>query len=84
MAVVNFTLPKTLERRIGETLKEKGFASKAEFFRFAAVHFLDVINRPIVSEQERFEYLTDALREEVLLRYREKKLPLLEEQLGQL
>lgn len=84
MAIVNFMLPRTLERRIGDTLKEKGFASKAEFFRFAAVHFLDVLNKPIVSEHERFAYLTDALHEEIALRYHGKKLSSLEEQLGKL
>ncbi len=84
MAIANFTLPKTLERRIANTLKEKGFASKAEFFRFAAIHFMDVLHRPIVSEQERFDYLTGALREEITVRYRGKKLPSLEEQLAEL
>lgn len=40
MSVVNFTLPKPLEQRIVEAIKQHGFASKAEFFRIAAMNFL--------------------------------------------
>lgn len=82
MAIVNFSLPKTLERRISSSIKEKGFASKAEFFRFAAVHFLDVIHKPFASEDERMEYLTSALARELRERFHNKKLPSAREQLA--
>lgn len=84
MAIVNFALPKTLERRIAQTIREKGFASKAEFFRFAAVHFLDVVNKPFANEDERLEYLTAAIARELRERYRGKKLPSAKEQLADL
>lgn len=81
MAIVNFAIPPVLDKRIGTTIKEKGFASKAEFFRFAAVYFMDVINKPFVSEDERTDYLVDALHSELTRRFRGKRLPSVREQL---
>ncbi len=82
MTVINFAVPKTLEKRIDKTIREKGFASKAEFFRFAAVHFLDVVQRPIVSEDDRFSFLTKALRREVAKKYKGKNIPSITKQLA--
>lgn len=81
MAIVNFSIPKTLEKRVQEVIKTKGFASKAEFFRFAAVFFMDVVDKPYISEDERFDYLSQAIRKEVVQQYKNKKIPSLEEQL---
>lgn len=82
MAIVNFSLPRTLENRIFEAIRKKGFTSKAEFFRFAAMYFLDVIDKPFSNEDDRFEYLTRTITKELRARYRGKKLPSLEEQLA--
>jgi len=82
MAIVNFTIPKNLEKRIASTVRERGFASKAEFFRFAAIYFMDILQKRAESEEERFEYLTKVLQEEISERYRGKKLPSLREQLA--
>lgn len=82
MAIVNFSLPKTLENRIFEVIRQKGFTSKAEFFRFAAMYFLDVIDKPFSNEDERLEYLTKTITKELRARYHGKKLPSLEEQLA--
>lgn len=84
MAIVNFSVPKTLERRVGQIIKEKGFSSKAEFFRFAAIYFMDVADKPFASEDERFDYLTEAIREEVVRKFHGKKLPSAREQLADL
>ncbi len=46
MAIINFSVPTTLNNRIKKTVKEKGFASKAEFFRFAALYALGSIAPP--------------------------------------
>ena len=43
MSVVNFTIPNTLEERIKNIIKVKWFASKAEFFRYAAMNFLEIL-----------------------------------------
>ncbi|MEK7084858.1 MAG: ribbon-helix-helix domain-containing protein [Patescibacteria group bacterium] len=40
MSVVNFTVTKPLEKKIKETIKTHGFNSKAEFFRFAALAYI--------------------------------------------
>lgn len=84
MAIVNFAIPPALDRRIGSTMKEKGFASKAEFFRFAAVYFMDVINKPFANEDDRTEHLTATLRSELARRFRGKCLPSAREQLKDL
>ena len=44
--VVNFSVPKNLERQIVKTVRSKGFASKAEFFRFAALFLLGNLGQP--------------------------------------
>lgn len=81
MAIVNFAIPPALDRRIGSTIREKGFASKAEFFRFAAVYFMDIIDKPFISEDERTEFLTNTLRTELTRRFRGKRLPSARDQL---
>jgi len=63
-------------------MKQKGFASKAEFFRFAAIYFIDILERRAGNEEERLEYLTEYLQKEISQRYRGQKLPSLKEQLA--
>lgn len=82
MSVVNFSIPKRLEKRVEETIREKGFASKAEFFRFAAVYFIDILDRKTKNEDERLEYLTNVLQNEISETYRGKKIASLKEQLA--
>ena len=41
MPIVNFFIPKNLDDRIRDIIKEKGFATKAEFFRYCAVRYID-------------------------------------------
>lgn len=41
MSIINFAIPQTLEKRAGQTIKENGFAIKAEFFRSAAIYFIE-------------------------------------------
>lgn len=40
-----------------------------------------IINKPTTSEDERFDYLSNALKEEIIKQFRGKKLPTAEEQL---
>ena len=84
MAVINFAVPKVLQKRIDKTIKEKGFASKAEFFRFAAVQLLDTIQRPVASEDDRFLALTQAMKREIAKKYKGKDIPDVEKQLADL
>ncbi len=84
MSIVNFSIPLSLEKRISEIIKKKGFGSKAEFFRFAAIYFIDVVDKPISEEEERFSYLSDALTREVLAKYQGKKAVSVRDQLRNL
>ena len=47
MSIVNFSVPQTLEKQIHAVVKQRGFASKAEFFRCAAVHYIKMMSEPI-------------------------------------
>ena len=82
MAIVNFSIPKNLEKRVVETVKQKGFASKAEFFRFAAVYFMDILGGRAGSEESRLKNLTEALEQELSERPYAKRLPSAREQLA--
>ena len=84
MSIVNFTIPKALEHRVNQITKQKGFASRAEFFRFAAIYFMDVIEKPFASEDERFSYLAREVSREISRQYRGKKMPSIREQLADL
>jgi metal-responsive CopG/Arc/MetJ family transcriptional regulator len=42
MSAVTISIPSTLEDRIKQAIQKKGFASKAELFRFAIIRYLDV------------------------------------------
>ena len=82
MSNINFSIPKTLEKQVEQVVKQKGFSNKAEFFRFAAINFINIVNKLEVDEEERFNYLTKALSQEVVKKYRGKKIPLLKKQLA--
>ena len=84
MSIVNFAVPKQLEKRVEKTIKQKGFASKAEFFRFAALYFINTIEAPRESEEERFVRLTDALKKEIPKKIKGEKILSLKQQLADL
>ena len=81
MAIVNFSIPKNLEKRVEKTINQKGFASKAEFFRFSAIYFMDILGRRAGSEEDRFKHLTRVLQQELSERYRGKRISSVSEQL---
>jgi len=80
MSIVNFSIPRVLERRVEKTIKEKGFVSKAEFFRMAAMYFLEADTLPM-NEEKRLHYLTDAIKQEVIQKYHGKRIPSVRKQL---
>lgn len=43
---------------------------------------IDIVKKPTASEDERFDYLCNALQEEIIKQFRGKKLPTADEQLG--
>jgi len=60
MSIVNFTVSEPLEKKIEKALRETGFQSKAELFRFAVINYLNNLDRQM-SETEEFTYLTSRL-----------------------
>lgn len=83
MSIVNFAVPTPLEKKISQAMKEQGFVSKAEFFRFAAIHFIHHI-RDNKKPDDEFERAMNGLSSAVHKRFHGKKLPSLEEQFSDL
>ncbi len=81
MAIVDFTVPKNMQKRVEEIIKIKGFASKAEFFRFATIYFIDILENRQKNEEEHFEKLTGLLSREILEHYENKDISFLKKQL---
>jgi len=84
MAIVNFSIPQTLERKIKEVVKNKGFASKAELFRFAVIKYLDETELLPLARNPRIGALSTELERELLARTGKSPLPSLEKQLERL
>ena len=82
MPIINFNIKKPLEKKVEKTIKEQGFASKAEFFRFAALHYMNSVGPDI--SQEEYEKSIRALKSALKKKYRDKKLPSLEKQLSEI
>ena len=83
MSIVNFEVPKPLEKKITQTMKERGIVSKAEFFRFAAFHFIDHLNEMRHTNDE-YEKVMNTLSTAIQTRYQKKRLPSLEKQFSDL
>jgi len=81
MPIINFTIPKILEKRVDTVIKVKGFTTKAEFFRFAAMSFIETNEKESISKDERIACLTDAISKEVIRKYKNKKVPAIRKQL---
>ena len=81
MAIINFKITKPLEKKIMETIKRQGFNSTAEFFRFAAMQFIEK-NDPVVSDDDKLAYLTNELEKTLNAKLGNKKLPSLEKQIS--
>lgn len=87
MSVVNFSIPKPLAQRIAEAIRLQGFASKAEFFRFAAMGALRMFRNPLVSVSsidDDFAMAEEELASTIRRKFKGKKLPSLREQLADL
>ena len=82
MAIVNFEVPAALDRRIKKTIKERGFASKAEFFRMAAFNYF--IKDPDQQDRDEINKLTKEISRLVEVKFRGKKIPSVRDQLANL
>lgn len=84
MSIVNFSIPRTLEQKVKQTVKEKGFMSKAEFFRFTAIKYIDEASKLPLDDNPRIAYLTSALEDLLKRKFKRGKLPSVEKQLSKL
>ena len=75
MAVINFTIPARLESNVQRAIRKNGFASRAEFFRMAAVNYL----QQDLDIKDQINMLTKAIAQEIELRYKGKKIPPVED-----
>lgn len=83
MSIVNFAVPIPLEKKISQAMKEQGFVSKAEFFRFAAIHFIHHIQDD-KKKDDGYKKVMNNLSNALHKRFHGKKLPSLEEQFSDL
>lgn len=81
MSIVNFAIPKSLEHRVKSVIRKKGFPSKAEFFRFTALRYLDDIESLPFDKNPRISALSEALERELLSKIGSKSLLSVREQL---
>lgn len=81
MAIVNFAVKKPLDQKIKKAVEEYGFNSKAEFFRIAAINFLQSENKRI-DENEKMKYLASELRMTIIGNIGNKKFLSLKKQLS--
>ncbi len=84
MPIVNFSIPQNLETKVNKIIIAKGFSSKAEFFRLSAIFFIETMEKPAFSEEDRFNYLTKSVTNEIIARYKNKKIPSLKDQLAEI
>ncbi len=84
MAIVNFSIPKTLEAKVHEVIKKRGFASKAELFRFAVIHYIDETEKYPLDNNPRITRLTQELERELSAKLSNGPLPSLKKQLDRL
>ncbi len=82
MAIINFVIPPALDKQVKATIKKRGFASKAEFFRMAAFNYLQVNTED--DDLAQLNALTKAISQEVDRKFKGKKLPSAREQLANL
>ena len=82
--IVNFTIPDTLNKQVQAAIMKKGFASKAEFFRFAAIKALETSNRSFRNADEEIDFLSEQIGKHVARLMKNKKLPSAREQLKNL
>lgn len=78
MSIINFSIPKSLDTRLKETVKKKGFPSKAELFRYALIRYLDEFgNHPVgarsLDENPRIAALSDEVEQIVVSGLARKK-----------
>ncbi len=84
MSIVNFSITKPLEKKVNQAIKMNGYASKAEFFRFAALSYIQNIVKQKEPSDAEYERSMDDLAQALQKAYVKKPFPSLEEQVADL
>ncbi len=84
MSIVNFSVPATLEKRIAETIREKGFPSKAELFRFVQITNHRETKMFPLDNNKKIASLSRQLDEELRKKVGSKQLPSLKKQMARI
>ncbi len=84
MSIVNFSIPKVLERRIKNVMTRKGFPSKAELFRFAVMRYVDDVEQMPLDNNHKIAALSQQLEEQLNNKIDPKSLPSIKKQLSKL
>lgn len=82
MSIVNFAVTRPLEKKINQTIKEQGFTSKAEFFRFVTLLYLSRPQPLAAIEETAYQKSVSTLKIALRKRLVMKKLPSLHNQLA--
>ncbi len=81
MTIINFSVTDPLAKKINKIIKEWGFVSKAEFFRFIALNFIDRHEKKLLSKDQEIAYLSEKMEQIIKEKFKGKKLPSLNKQL---
>ena len=82
MSIVNFSIPQALNEKIQKTINDQGFSSKAEFFRFAAIYFMQNFQQK--NQEEKYNETMQELSMKLQEKFKNKEIPSLEEQFADL
>lgn len=84
MSIINFAVAEPLEQKINNAVKEYGFASKAEFFRFLAINFFNTNQSLPLDNDSEIACLVDKIEKAANERFGGKTLPSIKDQLANL
>ncbi len=84
MSIINFAVAEPLEQKINSAVKEYGFASKAEFFRFLAINFFNTNKSLPLDNDFEIAYLVDKIEKAANEKFGGKILPSIKDQLADL
>lgn len=84
MTIVNFSITEPLAKKVNRVIKEWGFSSKAEFFRFIAINFVESSERRRIKEDDELKEYSKRMESALEKKFKNKNIPSFEEQIEDL
>ena len=84
MNIANFTITKKLNQKIGSIVKDQGFSSKAEFFRFAIYCYINNLGHKKSGINNEYKVAMEELSTAISKKFKNQKSPSLGRQLADL